>query len=141
MSRDLSFVIVDRSVTASGMPQRAIERLLAVGSRYFPSPLQPVGIVDRVPNLVSKDPHAPGPGAAFDFEHLAQLEPRESWVRQVEWNRHSRDAVWRKPVVRKPEVRAKIQAPRIELLVDFGDSSFERRPFDGDSQIAEPDIE
>ena len=44
--------------------------------------------------------------AAFDLEHLRELELREPRVRQVERDGDAGHAVGREPLVRQPEVRA-----------------------------------
>ena len=64
-----------------------------------PPPLKPIRIVDYVPDFVAENTHAPRTGPAFHLEHLAQLEPGESRMGEIERNCDSGDAVGCEPVV------------------------------------------
>src|SRR5207248_7888086 len=50
------------------------------------TPTQSIGVVDRVADFVPQDPETYVAVAAFDFEHLRELELREPWMREVERN-------------------------------------------------------
>ena len=60
---------------------------------------------------------APFRGAAFDIQHLVQLQSLQSWVRQIKWNRETRDAIGREPFLGKPHVRAKVERSGRELAI------------------------
>jgi hypothetical protein len=62
-----------------------------------------------VARLVAQDAQAPLGVAAFDFQHLRELELGQPRVRQVERDGDARNAVRREPLVRQPEVRAERQ--------------------------------
>ena len=78
--------------------------------------------------------------AAFDFEHLRQLEPREPRMRQIEGNRDARNAVGREPLVRQPVVRPH-QPAAVELLVDLRDARLDNGSRDRQPEVAHPDVE
>ena len=80
--------------------------------------------------------------AAFDLEHLRELELREAWMREVERNRDARHAVRREPLVRQPVVRAEDCTPRASssaLTVAMRCSS--SVPSIVDAEIAHADLE
>ena len=79
--------------------------------------------------------------AAFDFEHLRELELREPRVREVERNRDAGHAVGREPFVREPVVRPERQPARVELGVELRDPRFELGALDRDAEIAHADLE
>ena len=75
-------------------------------------PAQVVRVVDRVAGFVAQDLQARRSIAAFDFEHLRQLELLQPRMREVEGDRDARDAVRREPLVRQPVVRPE-RRPRL----------------------------
>lgn len=92
-------------------------------------------------NLVPQQAHAPRLRAAFAIEHLAFLELLEARVGQIERDTHARHAVCREPLAGEPEVRAKDEFPRRELIIDPGDALLEFRTRDRHAEIAETQIE
>ena len=95
--------------------RRVVVGILHVGRAEHlltaPPLAQLVGVVDGVPGLVAQDLHAPLGRAAFDLEHLRALELLEAGMRQVERDRHARDAVGREPLGRQPEMRLEPAQP------------------------------
>ena len=79
--------------------------------------------------------------AAFDFQHLRELELGQPRMREVEGNRDARHAVGREPFVGEPVERAEDEPARVELGVDLGDPRFELGAFDRQPEIAHPDLE
>ena len=91
--------------------------------------------------LVPQDPQARLGIAAFDLEHLRELELREPRMREVERDGDAGDAVRREPLVRQPVVRPERQAARVELGVELRDARLELGALDGQPEIAHPDLE
>ena len=63
--------------------------------------------------------------AAFDFEHLRELELRQARMREVEGDGDAGHAVGREPLVGQPVVRPEREAARVELGVDLRDALLE----------------
>src|SRR5215207_10101617 len=67
--------------------------------------------------------------SAFDIEHLTSLQPNETWMREVEWDREARNTKRGEPFLREPDVGAKTKAPPLERLVQRVDARLEPGPF------------
>src|SRR6185503_10174855 len=103
--------------------------------------MQTVGIVDRVSGLVAQNPHAPGPRAPFDLQHLAVLDAHQSRMRQIERNPNARHAVRAEPLRGQPAVRPEADSAPFQFVVKLHDPALQRRPLDLQSQIAQAQIQ
>src|SRR5439155_21803779 len=101
-----------------------------------PAP-QLIRVVDRVTGLVTQDSQARFKIAAFDLEHLGELEPRQPRMREIEGDGDARHAVRREPLVGQPVMRTEPEAPRLELPIEVRDALLEVGAFDGYSEITE----
>jgi hypothetical protein len=90
---------------------------------------------------MTQDAEAPVRCASFDLEHLALLEPRESWVRQVKGDGDAWNAVRREPLIRQPVVRAEPESPRREFVVQLLELRLEEAPLDRQLEVAKTQIE
>ena len=100
---------------------------------------QVIGVVDGVPGFMTQDPQARPWIAAFDLQHLGELELRQTRMRQVEGNRDAGDAVRGEPLVGQPVVRAERQAARVELGVELRDPLLDLGAFDRQPEVAHAD--
>ena len=100
-----------------------------------------VRVVDGVAGLVAQDAQARLRVAAFDLEHLRQLELRQPRVREIERNGDAGHAVRREPLVGQPVVRPERQAARVELGVDLRDALLELGALDREAEIAQAHLE
>src|ERR1700680_3116732 len=80
---------------------------------------------------------APLRRAAFNLQHLAELESFQTWVSQVKRNRNGGDACWGEPLVAKVAGRSKGEATRREFVVKLIHAAFELAAFDADAEIAD----
>ena len=103
--------------------------------------LQLVGVVDGVAGLVAEDLDAPVVRAALHLEHLALLELLEPGMREIERDGDAADAVRREPLVRQPVVGLEREFAVLELGVQLRDARHQLAAFDGDAQVAHPDVE
>ena len=99
------------------------------------------GVLDRVSGLVPQNLHAPVVGAAFDLQHLVELEAREARVREVEGYGDSGHPVGREPLVREPEVGPEDQTPLVELGLKLRQPRLELAPGDRQLELRKPEIE
>ena len=100
-----------------------------------------VGVVDGVSGLVAENHQARFGVAAFDLQHLGGLEPGQPRMRQIERDGDARHIVGREPFIGEPVVRPERQPARLELGGDLGNPLFELGAFDGDAEIAQPDLQ
>ncbi len=91
--------------------------------------------------LVSQNLHAPLVRAALHFEHLRFLEFHQSGMREVEGDRHTRDAIGREPFGREPEVRPEGQTAAGQFVGECRDPRLEPAPVDRQPEFVEPQIE
>jgi hypothetical protein len=94
-----------------------------------------------VPGFVPQNPHAPFGLASLDFEHLGELQLRQTRMREIEGNGDSWDAIGREPLVRQPVVRTERHAACGQLLVQLGDPGFQRTAFDPQIELAELQVQ
>jgi hypothetical protein len=134
---DEATAVRTRRVVLGILGGREPEELLAA-----PAMAEAVGGVDSVPDLVAQDAHAPLLAAAFDLEHLRELEPRQPRVRHVERDGDTGHAVGGVPVVRQPEERPKVaDAARFELAVERADARHQLATANAQAEIADAQIE
>ena len=98
-------------------------------------------MINRVTYLVAQDAYAPRLRAPFHLKHLTQLETRKAGMCEVEWNRNTRHAIWSEPFIRKPIIRAESNTAGRQLLLYLGDPTFDRCALDGDTEVADADVE
>ena len=79
--------------------------------------MEPEGIVDRVSRFMPQNTHAFAFPSAFDFKHLRTFQLHQPGMRQIKWNRETRDAIGREPFLGKPHVRAKVERLGRELAI------------------------
>src|SRR6185312_10956829 len=91
--------------------------------------------------FMTKNAHAFGVGAAFDFEHLLAFQPHQTGVREVERNRDARHSVRRKPFFGKPNMWLEAYAATIQLVVKAFYVRLEERPANLDGQVADARFE
>src|SRR5204862_4766056 len=89
-----------------------------------PAP-QLIRVVDRVTGLVAQDSQARFSIAAFDFEHLGELELGEPRMREIKGDGDARHAVRREPLVGQPVVRTEPEAPLLQLPIEVCDALLE----------------
>src|SRR6185312_4950013 len=102
---------------------------------------QAIGIVERVPGLVTQDAHEPTGIAAFRLAHDAALQAFEPRVREIERHGDAGHAIGREPFFRKPHVRTELDAPILELRIQAAHAPRERRALERELEIAEAQLE
>jgi hypothetical protein len=65
----------------------------------------------------------------------------EPWMRQIERNGDSRDAVGAEPLVGKPKVRAKDEPAPFQFRVELRDTRLEFGALNAQTEVADPRIE
>jgi len=81
--------------------------------------MEPEGIVNRVSRFMPQNAHAFTFPSAFHFKHLRTFQLHQPGVRQIKWNRETRDAVGREPFLGKPDVRAKVERSGRQLAIEL----------------------
>jgi hypothetical protein len=61
-------------------------------------------------------------------------------MRQVKWNGDARYAIWRKPFVRNPHMRAEANAAVVKLFVKPLDTFFEHGALDRQAKVTQPPL-
>lgn len=97
-------------------------------------------MLNRVARFVAHDASELVACAAFDIEHLTSLQPDETRMCEVEWNRKPGHALRREPLFGKPDVRAKPEAPAVECLVQRIDARLEPGPFYSKAKVLDAEL-
>src|SRR5581483_5832550 len=104
-------------------------------------PVQLIGVQERVPGFVAQQLHALGGRAALDFEHELAFKALQPRVGEKKRNGDAGYAVGAEPFIRKPEVRAEIEAALLELGVETARAMGELGALDAQRQVADPHVE
>src|SRR5678816_4674362 len=65
--------------------------------------VQTESIADRMSGFMPQDSHTFAFAGAFNLQHLRSLELNQPWMRQIEGNSKTRDAIRRKPFFTEPD--------------------------------------
>ena len=101
----------------------------------FAATLQPIRVLNCVTGFMSHDASEFVSCTAFDVEHLAALESNQPRMGEIEWNRKSRNAEWRKPFFRKPYIRANAESPAFECFIQRVNARLERGSLDRKAEV------
>ena len=112
--------------------------VVGVAEQLFPAaaPREAIGMIDGVPALVTQELQAPLGRAAFDLEHLAQLERLQPRMRQPERNGDERLLRRSEPLVAEVARGPEGNAARRQLLVQLRDARLELRACEAHAKIA-----
>src|SRR5437868_1198537 len=102
--------------------------------------VQTKGSVEGVAGFVPQDAHAFGVSAAFHLQHLLPFELHQARMGEVKRNRDAGHAVWRKPLLRQPNMGFEADSAGIELVVKAFYVRFEKRPLDFYRKVADAQI-
>src|SRR5262245_32918650 len=99
-----------------------------------------IGMPDRMAALVPKYSQTFVAGASFDLQHLAALKPHQTRVGKIERDRYAGNAVWREPVVRKPDMRTEGNIPPIEFDIQFSYIPLQSSLLEADAKVAQAQV-
>ena len=94
-------------------------------------------MIDGVAAFVAQQHLAPFGGAAFHFQHLAQLQRLEARMREIERDGDGGSAFGGEPFVAQVAIGTEGDAARGEVVVKLADARLELAAFDADAEIAD----
>ncbi len=96
-------------------------------------------MIDGVAAFVAQQHLAPFGGAAFHFQHQAELERLEARVRQIERDGDRARALRGEPLVAQVAIGPECDTAQREVVVKLAEARFELGAFDADAEIADAD--